>query len=44
MSGRERPIKLNGEYIIHWEDYSDLGMQNGKFRYLLIEIKHDNGV
>jgi|GEM_PF-160683 len=48
--GREESIKLKGEYILQWKDYSNLGDysnlegENGKFRYLLIEVKHGNGV
>ena len=44
MSGREESIKLKSEYLLNWEDYSNLEEQNGKFRYLLIEVKHGNVV
>ena len=44
IRGRESPIELAGEYEIHWKDYSDLKVKNGKFRYLLVKIKRENGV
>lgn len=44
MSGRAEPIILKDKYILNWKDYSHLEKQNGKFRYLLIRVKHDNGV
>jgi len=44
MSGREDPIRLKGEHILNWKDYSNLQKQNGKFKYLLIDVKHGNGV
>ncbi len=44
MKTREEPIMLEGEYTLIWEDYSNLEEQNGKFRYLVIEVKHGNGV
>ena len=44
MRGRENPIKLTGEYNIHWKDYSDLKRKNGKFRYTYVKVKHGNGV
>jgi len=40
MKGRENPIKLTGKYNIKWKDYSDLKVKNGKFRYLLVEVKY----
>lgn len=39
MRGRESPIKLTGEYNIHWKDYSDLKRKNGKFRYVCVKVK-----
>jgi hypothetical protein len=44
MRGRENPVKLDGEYSLRWKDYSDLKRKNGKFRYLLVKVKHGNGV
>lgn len=50
MRGREEPITLKGKYELNWKKYSNLGKysnskeQNGQFRYLLIEVKHGNGV
>lgn len=44
MRGKENPIILKGEYILNWKDYSNLEELNYKFRYLLIEVKHGNGV
>lgn len=41
MRGRESPIKLTGEYNIHWKDYSDLKRKNGKFRYVCVKVKKD---
>ena len=43
-SGRKESIILKDKYILNWKDYSDLEKQNSKFRYLLIEVKHGNGV
>ena len=44
MEGRIGPIKLAGRYGIHWKDYSSLKneQKNAKFKYLLIEVKHNN--
>ena len=44
MRGREEPITLNGKYDLEWKNYSNLEGKNGQFRYLLIEVKHGNGV
>jgi hypothetical protein len=41
-SGRIKPIILKGNYTLNWNDYSDVEEQ--KFRYLLVEIAHDNSV
>jgi len=38
--GRKNPIVINGKYDLKWRDYSQISTTtNGKFRYLLIEIK-----
>jgi len=37
--GRIEEIKLRGSYAIEWKEYSDLEVENGKFRYLLTEVK-----
>ena len=42
MRGRGNPIKSAGEYSIRWKDYSDLKRENGKFRCLLVKVKHGN--
>ena len=46
--GRENPIKLAGKYEIRWRYYLNLNKENeqknGKFRYLLIEVKHNNNI
>jgi hypothetical protein len=44
MKTREEPIIVKGKYILNWKKYSNLQKQNGKFRYLVIEVKHGNGV
>ncbi len=44
MSGREDPITLEGEYILNWKYYSNLQGQNGEFRYLLVRVKHGDGI
>jgi hypothetical protein len=44
MKTREEPIIVNGKYTLNWKEYSNLQKQNGKFRYLVIEVKHGNGV
>ncbi len=33
------PIILNGTYTMNWKEYSNLDSKNGKFMYLLNEIK-----
>ncbi len=42
MRGREESIRLTGEYTLRWKDYSDLKRKNGRFRYLLVKVKHGN--
>ena len=35
----EEPIKLNGSYVLRWQEYSDFpGEKNGKFRYLAVSV------
>lgn len=35
---KEGPITLKHAYPIHWEEYSDLEVKNGIFKYLLVEV------
>ena len=36
---REAPIRLEGSYTMHWQDYSNFaGEEYGKFRYLAVEV------
>jgi hypothetical protein len=44
MSGRSESILLKKKYMLNWNDYSDVGEQNGKFRYLLVKITPGNSV
>ena len=44
MGRGDEPIMLKGEYILNWKNYSNLGEQNGKFRYLLVGVKHGDDV
>ena len=43
--GREIPIRLNGSYSLHWQDYSHWGeqallwLQRNSFRYLAVSVK-----
>jgi len=36
---RITPLMLEGMYGLHWKDYSDMKMQDGKFKYLLVKVK-----
>lgn len=36
--GREAPIRLHGRYTLRWRDYSNLEINNGQFRCLLIQV------
>lgn len=43
--GRESPIRLDGSYRLHWQDYSDFpeksrgkGKPRGRFRYLAVSV------
>ena len=36
--GREKPLKLNGNYKFGWKDYSQTVGNSGNFRYLFVEI------
>ena len=38
MRGRERVISLGTEYRLSWNDYSNLAMTAGYFRYLCIQV------
>ena len=38
IRGRETPLELAGSYPIAWNDYSDVGVSNGLFKYALLEI------
>jgi hypothetical protein len=43
IKGKEKPIRIKGSYKFSWQDYSEInGEKFGKFRYLLVEIKHFN--
>lgn len=35
---REQPLSLSGSYELHWEDYFEHSVVNGKFRYLAVRI------
>lgn len=41
-SGRSESIILKEKYMLNWNDYSDMKKQNGEFRYLLVEVGHDD--
>jgi len=36
--GREEPLMLDKSYTINWHTYSDFGVKNGLFKYVLLEI------
>ena len=39
---REAPIRLNGSYDLHWQDYADMGDgHNRRFRYLAVRTSYD---
>ncbi len=38
MKGREEPITLKRSYKLNWRDYSNLGVKNGIFKYLLVKV------
>ena len=39
MEGREDPITLVGDYMLRWQDYSNLGnIRNSSFRYLAVAV------
>jgi len=39
ISGKEKPIELGGDYVITWDDYSQIGGErSGHFRYLAVEV------
>jgi len=42
MKGREEPIILRGRYRVSWQDYSNLRVKNGLFKYLVIKINKLN--
>ena len=44
MIGGSESLLLKGNYMLNWNDYSDVEKQNGKFRYLLVKIAHGNSV
>jgi hypothetical protein len=37
--GYKNAITLNGSYKINWQDYSDLGIPKGVFKYAVISVK-----
>ena len=38
---REDPIRLNGSYDLHWQDYAEMGDgSHRQFRYLAVEISY----
>lgn len=39
--GRENALLLRNEYEIAWWEYSDVGIENGAFRYALLEVMGD---
>lgn len=36
--GREEELPLRGEYPLHWQDYSDVGVPRGRFRVLHLTV------
>ena len=36
IKGREQELMLKSEYLISWNEYSDLGTKSGSFKYALI--------
>lgn len=39
INGREEPLLLSGNYILNWNDYSNIEIEgNSRFRFLLIKI------
>jgi hypothetical protein len=36
----QNPIILNGSYQIKWNDYSDLGVAKGLFKYAVVDVKN----
>ena len=38
-AGRREAIRLNGTYVLRWQDYADVGDgDNGQFRYLAVQV------
>lgn len=42
IKGREEPIILKRAHKLSWKNYSNLGVENGTFKYLLVRIKQGN--
>jgi hypothetical protein len=43
VAGREGDLRLDGEHLVDWRDYSSLDVdRNGIFRYLLLQILQRN--
>ena len=38
IKGREKELQLKGEYGISWNDYSNLDVKGGAFKYVLIPV------
>ena len=38
IKGREKPITLNGTYVINWRNYSDIGCKKGIFKYATLTV------
>ena len=39
--GRKDPIRLNGSYDLHWQDYADMGDGDyRRFRYLAVQVSY----
>lgn len=38
IKGREKELRLLGEYDVNWNDYSDLDTESSVFKYALIHV------
>jgi hypothetical protein len=39
MKGIDTPIGLQGDYELHWRNYSTLSGSRGQFRTLVVEVR-----